>query len=179
MKPENKFRKDALTKVAGGTGETIPTEKKDPLKLEAETQKTVAPEDLPKVAGGAGETIPTEEKDPLKLETETQKTVAPEDLPKVAGGTGETTPADENDPLKLANTKTKEDVNNLPPTSGETVAPANLTNVAGGKGPLERVKKELQLEKIDPDSFPITKFRAPKLPPRTKSPLGGHGEKTK
>lgn len=145
MKPENKFRKDELNKVAGGVNEPTPTEEKDPLKLEVETQKTVAPEDLPKVAGGAGET----------------------------------TPADENDPLKLANTKTKEDVNNLPPASGEAVAPADLTNVAGGKGPLGRIKKELQLEKIDPDSFPIPKFHTPKLPPRTKSPLGGPGKKIK
>ena len=133
MKPENKFRKDELNKVAGGVNEPTPTEEKDPLKLEVETQKIVAPEDLPKVAGGAGKPIPTEEKDPLKLEVETQKTVAPEDLPKVAGG----------------------------------------------KGPLGRVKKELQLEKIDPDSFPIPKFHTPKLPPRTKSPLGGPGKKIK
>lgn len=146
MKPENKFRKDALNKVAGGVNETTPTEEQDPLKLSTEEQKNVAPEDLPKVAGGTGETMPIEEKDPLKL--------------------GDTT--------------TKKDVDNQPSTPGEVVAPSDLINVAGGgKNPIDRVKEQIRLEKSDPDSLPFFKPRTPKLPPRTKSPLGGAGKKIK
>ena len=146
MKPENKFRKDELNKVAGGVNEPPPTEEKDPLKLEVETQKTVAPEDLPKVAGGAGEPTPTEEKDPLKLEVETQKIVAPEDLPKVAGGAGDTKPEQEINPITFANT-TKENVTNLPSKKGTVVTKNDLSTIAYDKGPINRVQNKIKLEK--------------------------------